>query len=242
LVVLVLSDIHGNFHALKEVLNKAAKYKWKELWFLGDMGGYGPRPEECFQLLKQKNSVFIPGNHDLYLSGQLSGSSFSEEARRSLITNRGLVKKSTVEVLKDLPLKQTRKGITLVHGSPENPAFDYILNETDAIRNFSAFKGSCCLFGHSHVQEYFKLTQDELDWQRPENGTIINFKKSRILINPGSIGQPRDRDPRAAWGLLDTRKKEMTFFRTDYDITATQREMQKIGSSEFLIQRLSQGI
>lgn len=242
MIVLVLSDIHGNYHALKEVLNEAAKYKWKELWFLGDLGGYGPRPEECFQLLKQNNAVFIPGNHDLYLSGQLSGSFFSQEARRSLITSRGLMKKKTLVILKDLPRKQTKKGITLVHGSPENPATEYIIDETDAIRNFSAFKGSCCLFGHSHIQEYYKLTRGELDWQRPTNKSVIDYKKSRILINPGSIGQPRDRDPRAAWGLLDTRKKTMTFFRTDYDIAATQREMEGIGASEFLIQRLSQGV
>lgn len=242
MIVLILSDIHGNYHALKEVLNEAAKYKWKELWFLGDMGGYGPRPEECFQLLKQNNSVFIPGNHDLYLSGQLSGSFFSQEARRSLITSRGLIKKSTLVVLKDLPRKQIKKGVTLVHGSPENPTTDYIINDTDAIRNFSAFKGSCCLFGHTHIQEYYKLTRDEMVWQRPTNESVIEYKKSRILINPGSIGQPRDRDPRAAWGLLDTRKKTMSFFRTDYDIAATQKEMEKIGASEFLIQRLSQGV
>ncbi len=242
MLILVLSDIHGNFQALQKVIKESRQFKWKQLWFLGDLGGYGPRPEECFNLLRKENAVILPGNHDLYLSGQLPGSFFSSESIRSLIQNRGLLKRNTLELIKAIPLKQKRKGFTLVHGSPENPATDYILTDDDASNAFSSFDGRGCFFGHTHIQEYFIQGARGCERFRPSNGDVLSYRKKRILINPGSIGQPRDRDPRAAWCILDTRRKEVRFFRSEYDIKATQKEMRKLGSSDFLIERLEKGI
>ena len=242
MLVLVLSDIHGNLQALQAVLKEAKNFKWKELWFLGDLCGYGPQPEECYQTLVRQNSLFLPGNHDLYLTGQLPGSFFSDEALRSLIMNRGLLRNEHLNIIKALPLRQCRKGVSLVHGSPENPSTDYILGKEDALRNFKAFKGACCLYGHSHVQEFYSIGPEGILRGKPVYGDKISYKHCRLLANPGSVGQPRDRDPRAGWCILDTWKKELTFFRTAYDIAATQEKMKALEASEFLINRLEQGI
>ncbi len=242
MLVLVLSDIHGNFEALKAVIEESKKYKWKELWFLGDLAGYGPRPQECYELLRTYRTTLIPGNHDAYLAGKLSGSYFSDHSLQSLIMGRGLLKQSTLRIIKELPQKQERNGITLVHGSPIDPITDYIISDDDAWESFKAFKGSCCVFGHTHVQGFYKLEKNEMESRRAEHGEIISYRKSRLLFNPGSVGQPRDGNPKAAWSLLDTRKKEVRFFRTSYDIEATQRDMQKQHASEFLIERLEKGI
>ena len=240
--VLVISDVHGNFEALKSVIHESSALKWTEIWFLGDLGGYGPQPQECFDLLRQYKTAMLTGNHDLYLTGRLEGSFFSDDTIHALISGRGFLNPMTLDILRDLPDHQRRKGITLVHGSPIKPATDYILNEADAYQCFSAFKGNCCLFGHTHVQGYYELSELTVKGRKPEPGEIIYYKNSRILVNPGSIGQPRDNDPRAAWCLLDTKKKEVHFHRTEYDIQKTQEAMEARKLSSFMIERLEKGI
>ncbi len=240
--VLVLSDIHGNFDALEAVLSHAGKIPWKELWFLGDLGGYGPETERCFQLLKTHKTVIIPGNHDLYYAGLLQRSQFSQQALQALIISGASVSKEFIETMKSIPLTQTRKGVSLVHGSFINPEIDYILQEKDAVKNFTLFKGKCGLFGHTHRQGCFLQKDNDVSWIKPDEGQPVNFRKKRILINPGSVGQPRDHDPRAAWATLDTSKKEVQFYRTEYDIASVQNKMKALGSSEFLIERLEKGM
>ena len=242
MVVLVLSDIHGNFHALQSVLTASKSYPWQEIWFLGDLCGYGPRPDDCFHLLAEYKTVIIPGNHDLYLTGRLSGTFFSDQSLRSLIHTRSFISGKTLQYIKNLPVTEVYKGITLVHGSPVEPSTDYILNENDAWSSFFSFRGRCCLFGHTHIQEYYQLSGKQVFQKVPEPEETVSFKKTRLLINPGSVGQPRDGNPQASWGLLDTRGKTFTFFRTSYDIAATQNEMRENHSAEFLIQRLEKGI
>ena len=239
--VLVLSDIHENLEALNSVLNASEAYNWKEIWFLGDLGGYGPDPDKCFQLLKSRQIVFLPGNHDLYYAGVLSRNLFSKEALKALLQGSSLISSEYINIMKNIPHIQKRKGITLVHGSLVDPRIDYILNIDDAFVNFQRLKGQCCLFGHTHRQGGFLEVKKSIQWIKPENGDVINFRGSRILINPGSVGQPRDRDPRAAWAILDTSKKEVQFFRTKYDIAAVQNKMKEMGSSDFLIKRLETG-
>ncbi len=239
---LVLSDIHGNLEALNAVMKDAENQEWKELWFLGDLCGYGPEPEACFKRLQQERLCFIPGNHDLTICGRFKADFFNEESRISLVLSRSLVSGRTQELMRALPVSQIRKGIQLVHGSPEGPSDRYILNRDDAELNFAITKKDCVLFGHSHSQEYFLSDENGISRKRPESGETVSWKKRRILINPGSVGQPRDRDPRAAWGIVDSRKKEFSFFRTDYDPAPTQEKMKKIGFSEFLRTRLNEGI
>lgn len=240
--VLVLSDIHGNSDALEAVLDDAGQHSWKELWFLGDLGGYGPETEKCFQLLKAHKIVIIPGNHDLYYAGLLQRSQFTEQALQALIISGASVSKEFIETMKSIPLTQKRKGISLVHGSFIDPEIDYIIHEDDAVKNFALLKGQCGLFGHTHRQGCFLQEDKFVSWIKPEEGKAVNFRKKRILINPGSVGQPRDHDPRAAWAIVDTSKKEVQFYRSKYDIGSVQNKMKALGSSEFLIDRLEKGM
>ncbi|MDA3811974.1 MAG: metallophosphoesterase family protein [Spirochaetaceae bacterium] len=239
--VLVLSDVHGNFEALESVIKESRQFNWKELWFLGDISGYGPEPDKCFRLLSTFKLVFIPGNHDLYYAGRLSRDFFSREALGALILTGSKIKADFKQILKEIPVIQKRRGITLVHGSVMNPEREYILFEDDARRNFDSFKGSCCLFGHTHRQGFFVKEEDEIRWVKPEIGEIVSYKKNRLLVNPGSVGQPRDKDPRAGWAILDTTKKELQFFRTEYNIEETVKKMKALGSSDYLLRRLETG-
>lgn len=240
--VLLLSDIHGNSDALGAVLSEAERYSPGEVWFLGDLGGYGPETDKCFNRLMSYNVFLLPGNHDLYYAGRLSGDAFSDEALRALILSGGSVSREYIEVMKILPLFQKRKGISMVHGSLLNPETEYILYVDNAVSNFRKLKGKCGLFGHTHCQGSFCEDGTEVFWKKGENEQKISYRKNRLLINPGSVGQPRDSDPRAAWAVLDTVRKEVQFFRTPYNISSVQEKMRAIGSSQFLISRLERGI
>ncbi|MBF9015216.1 MULTISPECIES: metallophosphoesterase [unclassified Oceanispirochaeta] len=240
--VLVLSDIHGNLEAMEAVLEAASGMDWKELWFLGDLCGYGPDPEACYRRLIQEKHIFIPGNHDLYLCGRMKGEFFSTESHRALILSRSLISGELVNHMKQLPAFIERKGFLLLHGSPEEPSRSYILGEDDALRNFKAASKKWILFGHTHIQEHYSLRSRELSSSRAADGDLISLKGVKILINPGSVGQPRDNNPKAAWGVLDTGKKEFNFYRTAYDYTKTQAKMKDLGFSDFLIERISRGV
>lgn len=240
--VLVLSDIHGNLEALESVLEAASRFDWKEIWFLGDLCGYGPDPEACYQRLIQEKHIFIPGNHDLYLCGRMKGDFFSTESRKALILSRSLISGTLVNHMKELPPSVEKKGFLLVHGSPGEPSRSYILTRDDALRNFKVASKKWILFGHSHIQESYSLQKRVLCSSRAENGDVISLKGSKVLINPGSVGQPRDNNPKAAWGILDTGKKEFTFYRTTYDYAKTQTKMRDLGFSDFLIERIARGV
>ncbi|MBI9099976.1 MAG: metallophosphoesterase family protein [Spirochaetaceae bacterium] len=242
LKVLILSDIHGNFDALEAVMTHAGGFSWQEIWFLGDLGGYGPEVDKCFHVLQSHSTLFLPGNHDLYYSGRLSRGFFSKEARKALILSRDTIKKEYFDTMKVLPVFRKKKGVSMVHGSLIDPERDYILHEEDALQNFKLLKGQCCLFGHTHRQGCYLKEKDKLFWIRPEDNEVVQYRRKKILINPGSVGQPRDHDPRAAWAILDTKAKEVQFFRTEYNIQSVQRKMEALGSSEFLIRRLESGM
>jgi len=241
LKILVLSDIHGNLEALNSVLDASRSELWQEIWFLGDLCGYGPDPDACYERLAGNKLTFIPGNHDLYICGRLKGQYFSQEARRALILSRSLISGRLVKIMEDLPTSWETKGVLLVHGSPEEPTRNYILNDDEALRNSRLTRKKCILFGHSHIQEYYRITRKGVESSRASIGECVSYKKEKILINPGSVGQPRDRDNRAAWGILDTKRKEFTFYRTSYDFRVTQKKMRSAGFSDFLIHRLEGG-
>lgn len=226
---------------MEAVLNAASAENWKELWFLGDLCGYGPDPEKCYRRLLAEKYIFIPGNHDLYLCGRLKGDFFSKEARRALITSRSLISGEMETHMKMLPAYRERKGFLLVHGSPLEPSRDYILGEDKAADCFRKASKKWTLFGHSHVQEYYSSRKGIISSSRTADGDRVSLKGKKMLINPGSAGQPRDGNPEAAWGILDTGSREFTFRRTPYDIALTQSKMRAAGFSDFLIERLSRG-
>ena len=238
---LILSDIHGNGEALKTVLKDAANHDFNEIWFLGDLCGYGPDIQNCFLMLNNYKLIFLAGNHDLYMTGDMEKDFFSDMARISLILGRSDISPALMGFLSDQSARQIHRGIELVHGSPADPAVSYILNERDAAASLPYAQKKTVLFGHTHVQEFYYQHKDKgLIREKPSNEPV-SLKGRHILINPGSVGQPRDGDSRAAWGVLDTRKKEFSFFRTAYDYGVTQQKMKDRGYPDFLIERLAAG-
>ena len=239
---LIISDIHGNSDALESILAEPEVQECREIWCLGDVAGYGPEPGKCFNILRDRNALFIPGNHDLYFAGKFRSDFFSSEASAALILTASKVGQDFRQLMGFLPVKVRRKGFTLVHGSLINPPTDYILTAEDAYANFKLLKGKGIIYGHTHKQGFFVNQNGVILWSRPKSGESVTYRNRKILFNPGSVGQPRDGDPRAAWAVLNSRTKEVFFYRTSYDIEAYQKKMRDIDASEFLISRVAKGL
>jgi predicted phosphodiesterase len=239
--VLVLSDIHGNLEALEAVLNEASEIGWEQLWFLGDLCGYGPDSEACFQRLREYKLTFLCGNHDLYISGALKGDFFSDSARKALILGRADINFELRLFLSTHSSSTSLMGTDLVHGSPIDPTCNYILNGGDVQASLSQQKKKLLLFGHTHIQTYFTIKGPRDIEEGQIDGKPLSLKGKKIWINPGSVGQPRDGDNRAAWGILDRSKKEFQFYRTPYNYEITQQKMRQKGYPDFLIDRLNEG-
>lgn len=241
--ILIISDIHANMTALRAVLNDAGRYD--ALWCLGDTIGYGPDPNECSATMLDKAEVIISGNHDLACIGVIDLDDFNHDARVANIWNRNQLKKEYHEWLKKLPPTQkVNDQFTVAHASPREPVWEYLLSPEQAIANFSYMDTQVCLIGHSHVQLCFRLTPDnQCERFLPDSMRVIDLStKARFFINPGSVGQPRDYDPRAAYAILDTSLNSISFHRVEYDIAETQRRMDAVELPVNLIRRLEFGM
>ena len=239
--VLIISDIHANLVALETVLEHAGEVD--AVWCLGDVVGYGPNPNECIELLKeQPNMVSIMGNHDAAAIDELELNTFNPEARRSIEWMREILKAESYEFLGSRPRQLVMEGVTLVHGSPRQPIYEYLLDTRAATENFEYFTTDFCFIGHTHLPVLFYMEPG--DYLAGLTIPPIQQKtrlKPRAIINPGSVGQPRDRDPRAAYALYDTEEETWHYKRVEYEITTTQDRMQKAGLPERHILRLEGG-
>lgn len=225
--IVVLSDIHANMEALEAVLSHASG--WDELWFLGDAVGYGPDPEGCVERLAAlEPAVWLAGNHDHAALGIIDTSEFNPEARRAAEwTREQLGERSRERLSAARPrVELPEHSITLVHGSPRQPIREYILNAAGAAENFEHFATERCLFGHTHVPIVYLQAVDGVLRIGMEPGIPVALEpESRYLINPGSVGQPRDGDPRAAYLRFDLQACEVTLHRVAYPIEATQTKI-----------------
>lgn len=238
----ILADIHANLSAFEAVLQDAERRGGFEvIWCLGDMVGYGPDPGKCIQLLREQRHVCVAGNHDLAAVGKIDTSSFNPEAAAACRWTSGQLNAEDVSYLSDLPLTLKQGDFTLVHGSPREPVWEYVLSTELARLNFRHFDTRHCLVGHSHSPLFFELDQDECRLFRLPGGLSLQEQKGRLIINCGSVGQPRDGDPRASYALLDTAQAKLLHFRIDYDIEATQAKMRESGLPVRLINRLAAG-
>lgn len=211
MTVLILSDIHANLEALEAVLAHAGAFD--RLWFLGDAVGYGPDPNACVErLLALKPEVWLAGNHDWAALGKLDLADFNPEARRAAEwTGEQLNPEARAVLDAVVPrLNMTDQDVTLVHGSPRGPIWEYILDAGTAYENFDQFTTSMCLFGHTHVPTAFEEHPDGAYRWRYALDEPLALNGSRWLINPGSVGQPRDGDPRASYARLDVTRKQVT--------------------------------
>jgi diadenosine tetraphosphatase ApaH/serine/threonine PP2A family protein phosphatase len=235
-----VSDVHGNLPALCTVLDDLGSVD--RLVCLGDFVGYGPWPNECVALLREHDVTSIAGNHDLAAIGALPTDEFNPDAAYAAAWTTDQLDDETRRYLESLAPFAETEGITLAHGSPREPVWEYLLSLETAAASFGRFTTQLCLVGHSHVPCLFVQDPREgIGGTYAEPGSRYSLGAGRCIANPGSVGQPRDRDPRAAYAVYDSEQAVLEWHRVDYDIAATQRRMREVGLPRYLIDRLSQG-
>jgi predicted phosphodiesterase len=239
--VAVVSDIHSNLHALEAVLEALEGETPDELWCLGDVVGYGPRPNECCAAIAARADVCLAGNHDLAIRGEIDLEEFHGDAALAARWNRDQLTPQSQTILDALEPQGTAHGVALYHGSARDPVWEYVLSDEAALATLALADSPLVLVGHSHVALRILSSGDELDGGLAPAGMELDLGGLRALLNPGSVGQPRDGDPRAAYLLLDLDKQRAEFRRVDYDIARTQREMRDAGLPELLAARLELG-
>jgi len=239
----VLSDVHGNLEALETVLTDVRRGGPAVCLCLGDTVGYGPDPNECAACIRGLAGPAIAGNHDLAAIGALDTSAFSPLARAAIEWTAGVVSEDTRRWLVTLPDRIEAPEFLAVHGSPRDPFEEYILDLPTSLAIFSEHAFSLCLVGHSHVPGTFILEADGTVSARalPVGERVPLARSSRYIVNVGSVGQPRDGDPRAAYLLLDTETRTVMLRRLPYPIAATREKMVARGLPIQLAQRLSLG-
>jgi predicted phosphodiesterase len=239
--ILVISDIHANLVALQAVLDAAGEVD--AVWCLGDVVGYGPNPNECVELIRQQpNVICLLGNHDAACTGKMSVETFNYEARLAVDWTKSVLTLENRNFLLNRPETVVHNEVTLAHGSPREPVYEYLLDVQSAAENFAYFNNDFCFIGHSHLPILFTSPngQDDTRLIFPPPNNVIQLKP-RAIINPGSVGQPRDRDPRAAFAIYDDTAHTWEHKRVDYDIQATQKTMREAGLPERHIERLISG-
>jgi predicted phosphodiesterase len=240
--ILVISDIHANLEALEAVL--AAAEPFDRVWCLGDLVGYGPDPNACVERVRDlRRYQCLAGNHDWAALGQLDLSDFNTEARlAALWTGQQLTADNRAFlVARPTWIGPLEDRYTLVHGSPRHPIWEYILDEGTAAANFDQFESQVCFVGHTHVPVIYVETKGKARTQRPVLDERMPLGEERMIINPGSVGQPRDGDPRASFLILDIERGQITYQRVEYAIEQTQAKMVKAGLPPRIIARLSYG-
>ncbi|HYC07533.1 MAG TPA: metallophosphoesterase family protein [Candidatus Binatia bacterium] len=238
----VLSDIHSNLPALEAVLAAIDGIGGVDgIRVLGDIVGYGPHPDEVVARLRAEDAVAVAGNHDRAAVGGDEIEWFNTDARAAIEWTRGRIGAETSAWLTDLPERLVDGGFTLVHGSPRDPTWEYILDPSIAAANLAAFGTPHALFGHTHLPIAYRRQGIRMREIVPDPGDELALGTSRTMLNPGSVGQPRDGDPDSSWLLLDTDRGLATWHRTPYDRAATQAAMRRVGLPSRLVARLDLG-
>ena len=213
-----------------------------ELWCLGDVVGYGPRPNECCDLMRERAARSLCGNHDLAVLGSLDIGEFAGDAGRAARWTAQVLGTEQRAWLAALQPRGCAEGVELFHGSPRDPVWEYVLSEHVAHASLEATKAPLVLVGHSHVALALVAEGGFVQGGLAPHGTVAELGGRRWLANPGSVGQPRDGDPRAAWLHADLGAGRATFRRVDYDIEKTQAEIRELGLPESLASRLTHGV
>lgn len=239
----IISDIHGNLPALEAVLAAIDDSDAEEVWCLGDVVGYGAQPDECARLVSERCALSLVGNHDLAVLGEIEVSAFSPSAADAVNWTRANAAPETLEFLRGLEPKDEGREVALYHASPRDPVWEYVLWLDQAAECIAAQSARVSLIGHSHVALFFVEPEGDTDARgaHAEAGTRLEIGEQRWLINPGSVGQPRDGDPRAAWLELDTDAWSVAFRRTAYEIERAAESIVEAGLPEQLGARLYVG-
>ena len=238
--VAVVSDIHGNLHALKAVLRSVDAEKPDAIWCLGDLVGYGPRPNRCCALVAERADVCLIGNHDLGVLGRIDLEDFSPDAAAAARWTMEVLEDEPRRYLESLAPQAVLEPAELYHASPRDPVWEYVLAPEIAFLSLEATEKPLVLVGHSHVA--LRFGAEQLALALNEDGTEVDLGSERWLLNPGSVGQPRDGDPRAAWLMLDFDAERAVYHRVTYPIEKTQAEIRERGLPEPLAERLASGV
>lgn len=240
--IALLSDIHSNLPALEAVAADIPEID--EVWVLGDIVGYGPQPNEVIATLQAMGARSVLGNHDGAAIGGVDPASFNPDARAAIDWTAGVIDENSRAYLATLPEVRRDGELTAVHGSPRDPIWEYITSRGIAAANLDHFETRLCAFGHTHVPVVFEEEGDDLEIRPGLPGTRVDLGGGRALVNPGSVGQPRDGHPDAAYALLSMdgdAAVSMEFRRVRYDVDRTQRLMREAGLPGRLAERLSFG-
>ncbi|MEE9219840.1 MAG: metallophosphoesterase family protein [Acidobacteriota bacterium] len=242
---LVLSDVHANLEALRAVLADARQRRWEQVWVLGDLVGYGAEPEAAVREVRAlEPGVLVRGNHDKVVSGIESAEGFNVAARAAVEWTHQALSADSLEFLRGLTRGPVvaAPGIWVAHGAPLDED-EYLLEGASAAAQFDAGDFSLCFIGHTHIACVFSLRAGRLDRiAPPPAGGMRLWPGERHLFNPGSVGQPRDRDPRAAYAIYDTARGEIEHYRVAYDVQKAARKILDAGLPATLAQRLASGI
>ena len=238
--VAILSDIHANLPALQAVLAALAPYD--AVWHLGDVVGYGPEPDAVIERLRAEEALGVCGNHEAAALGRIETSWFNDDARVAIEWTALRLSAASRAWLAALPLKREVAGFTLVHGSPRDPIWEYVASAAVARANLELLPTAHGFIGHTHDPRVFRESDGRLESLVPRAGGELRLDGRRSLLNPGSVGQPRDGDPRAGAAILDTEEGTVSWHRVAYDVTVTQGRMRAAGLPPRLVSRLALGI
>jgi len=239
----IISDIHGNLEALSAVLFDIESMNVDEIVCLGDVIGYGPNPNECINLINKKCPIILLGNHDAAVLDTMSTQNFNINAKIAIEWTSEQLSIESRKFLEELPMSKIDLDKTYVHSTPYEPRmWYYITSIEEAVFNFQFFDTTFCIVGHTHIPVTISLDSDKKITVSQDG--FLDFGKDddvHYLINVGSIGQPRDRNPKSSYGIIDSEACSFTLHRVEYDIKKCQTKMRKHKLPEFLIARLEEG-
>ncbi len=238
---LIISDIHGNYPALMAVLHTAQPYD--AIWSLGDFVGYGPNPNECIDAIRNGDHLAVAGNHDWGVLGRADIFTFNSDARQALLWTQQELGASETAYLAELPTRLQVGEFLLVHASPRQPLWEYLIEAEVAADIFQRYDFRIAFVGHTHLPLLFEWREKtgEAGLLMPDYRNPVRLDHRRLIVNPGSVGQPRDGDPRAAYAILDTDAGTLEFHRVPYPVEITQERMRARGLPSRLIDRLEIG-
>ena len=237
--IAVLSDVHANLPALEAV--RADLTDVDQVWVLGDIVGYGPQPNEVIAVLQEMGARSVMGNHDGAAIGQVDVSWFNPDAARAIAWTGEVIDDNARAYLATLPEVRRDGDLTAVHGSPRDPTWEYITGPDVAGANLASFDTRICLHGHTHVPIVFRAREESMDVVPASPGAPVTIAEGRLLLNPGSVGQPRDGDPASSYVVIDTQAGTAEFRRVSYDVDRTQRLMRDVDLPARLVERLRYG-
>jgi predicted phosphodiesterase len=240
----LISDLHGNLPALERVLEKFELERIDRIICCGDIIGYGPFPNECAALVRDRGMITVRGNHDTLIGGETDLDMFSMNARRAGLWTRDHLSPEIRDFLLGLSLPAQIENIEITHASFRDPLWEYILDKRIAYYNFHTFESKLGVFGHSHIPSVFQWNRGDVQRERITDSTELVLESGeRYLINPGSVGQPRDGDWRTSCAIitLSTDLTKISFLRLEYDVEETRREMYRVGLPPPLYDRLLVG-